>query len=527
MDKYSYIIELYKEIKNELNLYDDYVSEYLIKKIIELYSLVQNNSGGIDEKIVVLMLENIDKKRPYISTFIYSFLINLKPDPILMQQFEEYILFYTKWKPNTKYFLFYQLQACMFLNYKLENKKNRTLLLNLFRDIVNDFRKLINVNLKKIPIEQRDTDLVIVIAGQILSPRHAPTMITMERCRILKKSLGKKVLLINTAESESMMGAITFFKNREANYLDRLKEVKELDWKETKIDYIQCENRMPSIDTLEVFLSYIQKVKPYFILSLGGSSILANLANYIVPVLVEDFSAKLSITTANYQVVSYEMIEEDKELLQEQQIDTNSLIKSQLLLTIPEQKRKITKIELGLPKDKFILITMGNRLNVEVTEEFIHVLEEVLDDNTIMVFCGKFEMYEEFINKYFKLREKIYYIGRTDDILAVLENCDLYVNMIRSGGGTSGTAALYKGVPVVTTSYGDIASNAGEDFITASYETMIDLIKKYKEDKIFYDKQVIKAKKRAEQLLNKADERYIAIIKEFEKRFSLQETKND
>lgn len=527
MDRYSYIIELYKEIKNEINLYDDYVSEYLIKKIIKLYSLVQNDCEEIHEKIVGLMLKIIDKKRPYISTFIYSFLINLKPDPILMQQFEEYTLFYTKWKPNTKYFLFYQLVSCMFLNYKLENKKNRTLLLNLFREIVNDFQKEINVSLEKIPREERDLGLVIVITDQILSSGHAPTMITMERCRILKKYLGKRVLLINTAEALSTMGAITFFKDREGNYLDKLKDVKVLDWKETKIDYIQCENRMPSIDTLELFLSYIQKVKPYFILSLGGSSILANLANHMIPVLVEDFSAKLSITTADYQVVSYKMTEEDEELLQEQQIDANSLIKSQLTLTIPAQKKKLTKIELGLPEDKFILITMGNRLNAEITEEFIHVLEEVLDDNTIMVFCGKFEMYEEFINKYSKLREKIYYIGRTDDILAVLENCDLYVNMIRSGGGTSGTAALYKGVPVVTTSYGDIASNAGEDFITPSYETMIDLIKKYKEDKIFYNKQVIKAKERATQLLNKADERYIAIIKEFEKRFSLQETKND
>lgn len=279
---------------------------------------------------------------------------------------------------------------------------------------------------------------------------------------------------------------------------------------------------MPSKDILELLLSYIQKVKPYFILGLGGTSILTNLANMIVPVLVEEFSARLAVTMADYQIFSYKMPEEDKELLEERGINPNNLIKSEVMLSIPEQKKKITKMELGLPENKFILITMGNRLDDEVTDEFAYVLENVLDDDTIMVFCGNFQSYENFINKHFKLKDKTYYIGVTDDILAVLENCDLYVNMIRKGGGTTGTAAIYKGIPVVTTSYGDIAGNVGKDFVTDSYDTMIDLIKKYKEDNIFYESQSQKAKEHAEKVLN-AKEIYANTIRNFEKRLLLQE----
>lgn len=522
MDNYNDMAELYKEIESEIALYDDYVSRNLISKTYELYNFINNAPKEVKEQISKLMLKFIDKKRPYISTWIYSFLIYLQPTSILMEQFEEYILFKTQWKANTKYFIFNQVLSLMFNYSILENKKNKSLFWDLLQETVNDFKKLVSINFKKISIKERNSELIIIITDQILGAGHSPTMVTLERCRILKQYLGKKVLLINTAETMSLLGEISFFMEGKANYNEDLTDKRSIIWKGVEIEYIQCENKMPSKDTLELLLSYIQQVKPYFILSLGGTSILANLANMIIPVLVEDFSSRLAVTMADYQIAAYKMPEEDQELLQERQISINSIIRSQVMLSIPAQKKKITKAELGLPQDKFILITMGNRLDSEVTDEFAYVLENVLDDNTIMVFCGIFQGYEKFINKHFKLKEHTYYIGLTDDILAVLENCDLYINMIRKGGGTTGTAAIYKGVPVVCTSYGDVAGNVGEDFITNSYETMIDLIKRYKEDKKFYENQVIKGKERAKKVLN-AEEIYASTIRDFEKKLFLQE----
>lgn len=522
MDIYIYLAELYKEIENEIAFYDDYVSENLIKKTNELYHYIHNAPKDVKEQMVELMLKFIDKKKPYISTWIYSFVIKLYPVPTLMEQFQKYTLCYTQWKENTKYFILNQILSLMFRYSILENKKNKGLFWDLFQETVNDFKGVVNINFERISIKERNPELVIVITDQILGEHHSPTMVTLERCRILKKYLGKKVLLINTAECISLLGEIPFFMNSRANYNENLMDKKILTWKDVEIEYIQCENRMPSKDILELLLSYIQKVKPYFILGLGGTSILTNLANMIVPVLVEEFLARLAVTMADYQIFSYKMPEEDKELLEERGINPNNLIKSEVMLSIPEQKKKITKMELGLPENKFILITMGNRLDDEVTDEFAYVLENVLDDDTIMVFCGNFQSYENFINKHFKLKDKTYYIGVTDDILAVLENCDLYVNMIRKGGGTTGTAAIYKGIPVVTTSYGDIAGNVGKDFVTDSYDTMIDLIKKYKEDNIFYESQSQKAKEHAEKVLN-AKEIYANTIRNFEKRLLLQE----
>lgn len=98
-----------------------------------------------------------------------------------------------------------------------------------------------------------------------------------------------------------------------------------------------------------------------------------------------------------------------------------------------------------------------------------------------------------------------------------MEVCDLYVNPHRNGGGTSGVWALIQGKPVVTTPYGDVAANVGEEFWTESYETMSVLIQRYKNDADFYRMMSEKAKARA-QILTDAENEFVHVIEEFEKR---------
>lgn len=77
--------------------------------------------------------------------------------------------------------------------------------------------------------------------------------------------------------------------------------------------------------------------------------------------------------------------------------------------------------------------------------------------------------------------------------------------------------ALVKGKPVVTVPYGDAAVNVGEDFWTESYETMPDLIRRYKNDADFYHSMSVKAKERAAVLLD-AENEFRNVLREFKKR---------
>lgn len=115
------------------------------------------------------------------------------------------------------------------------------------------------------------------------------------------------------------------------------------------------------------------------------------------------------------------------------------------------------------------------------------------------------------------MKDDLFYIGVQDDVLAVLEVCDLFVNPIRVGGGTSAAEALSKQLPVVSTDYGDIAATVGADFLVRDYADMSKTIRRYCEDTEFYKAQQKKAAARAERLLDTAGE-FERVLHEFGKR---------
>ena len=62
--------------------------------------------------------------------------------------------------------------------------------------------------------------------------------------------------------------------------------------------------------------------------------------------------------------------------------------------------------------------------------------------------------------------------------------------------------ALSKGIPVVTTEFGDVYTNAGEEFVVEDYEEMLQTILRYVEDKEFYEEMSKKARARVNILLD-------------------------
>ena len=131
-----------------------------------------------------------------------------------------------------------------------------------------------------------------------------------------------------------------------------------------------------------------------------------------------------------------------------------------------------------------------------------------------IAFIGNFSKYNECINKFSCLKEHSTNVGFCADILSRLELCDLYVNPIRAGGGTSGVEALYKGVPVVTVAYGDVYINVGNDFCVKDYNQMQDKIRQYYEDKEYYTYMSKKAEERVAVLLDTETE-FVRILNEF------------
>lgn len=123
-----------------------------------------------------------------------------------------------------------------------------------------------------------------------------------------------------------------------------------------------------------------------------------------------------------------------------------------ILPPAPEQKR--VRRELSLMEGDFVLVTVGGRLNVEMTEEFVDmVCGRLLDKPNIkwlVVGSGN----EYLSQNYAELIEaqKVIYIPYEDDLPALYDICDLYLNPKRMGAGTSIVWAMHAGLPAAVLS---------------------------------------------------------------------------
>lgn len=494
------------------------VSEFLMAQTGELYGLVSDEPLEL-KKYAENRLNEIIKRSDYqVTVWLYSVLTAIICRPDSMEKFLEYCIEEERFAANTKYFLYNQISTVLFHHIDIQNRYIKLLKWKLLMQAVHGFEEELKEFLIPIPYEQRNQELVFVISQQILGEEHGPTKTAVDRCKILIECLHKKVLLINTAEAMSLNGKIPFFHMIAANYNTKLSEVCAVEWKGTKIPYFQCEENMPDTEVLRMLLQLVQKQKPGLIVEIGSGSMLANLANAMIPVLtIGTVPSDWDVTATRCQTFSGKLMPEDLKLLRQTGKEEKNIIGGVFTSSLQPQRSKITRKELGLPEQKFILIVVGGRLDLEIDSSFMEMLRNALNEGMAAAVVGKFESYGKYIREMPDLAHKIYYLGYTNDILSWMEVCDLYVNPNRRGGGTSSVEALYKGLPVVTLPHGDVSINAGEAFFTQSYETMPQLIQKYKNDPFFYQHMSALAKERAKVLLDTEGE-FKRIIQEFEMR---------
>ena len=403
-----------------------------------------------------------------------------------------------------KYYLFWQITRSTFENFKLQSITMKKGLAKLYKNLYMAFYQALQTDrFSYIPVEQRNKEKIFVFTSQFLSENHGPTKTACDRICYLQKHLGKKVLLINTAMLVTQKGEMPFYKRNRAGYEPKYLQMIQYNFRNEKFGFFQCENNMPDSETIWALLEMVWKEKPYCIINIGGGDICADLCGTIVPeITVNTVPSEIAVTTGRFQITERDLEATDYELLQILGAKPENIEKSLFTYVFKEQIYHYTRKEMGLSENSRVLLITGWRLDYEMQGDFLQMLEKLFVENNFLeaVFMGRFEQYEQMLASYPKLQEKSHYFADQEDALAVMELCDIYVNPKRKGGGTSAAEALYKGLPVVTIPFGDVAEAAGEIFWVDDYQGMGDKIKRYCEDKSYYEKMSKQARERAEAL---------------------------
>lgn len=442
-----------------------------------------------------------------INIWLYSYALRIYPNQQVFRHWIEYIRVIKHLNYKKKYFLFQQINAMIF-KYPLYNTDDIiSAAWSLLDTISSECKYELKLNLKEIPPDERSGNISLVLVEQFLSAEHGPTKTALDRSYVLKKYLGQNVMIINTAELLSPANVVCIEGLSEASYFDALCQQPSVSWQNEEFLYYQCGHDMPSDNGIKELVEFIYNLKPASVVLVGGTSLVAGLINEMIPVItVGTTQSGIAITESKYQIIDKNMLDKGYRILDILGKDRKHIIPGKFTFSLKPQSRNITRHELGIDKDQFAIAVVGARLTDEITDEFLEMLEKCLQDGMVVGIIGRCLDFDIKIQKHSSLKDKMINIGFVDDILAVIENFDLYVNPIRRGGGTSAIEAMSKGIPVLTVNYGDVAGVAGKDFQCESYEEMAILIDKYRKDQNFYNKQSQLAKQVADVYLDSKKE---------------------
>lgn len=417
---------------------------------------------------------------------------------------------------DSVYAIYHQAAHLTFANPETDTLCVMNLKDKIYKWVLDNY--LSQFNLEPIRINDRQHNLVVVISQQVIAFQHGPTKSTLDRCKIIMDA-GYQVILINTAELAPIIPDLHFINQFLVSYMDEYNDIDCIEWKGAKIPFFQCSRDMPNYLSIKELINFIRKYKPYFAVSIASGTVFEGILSQMIPVFgIPMTQSGLAVSGATYQAYSGLKNKRFYDELNSLNIDESKIIPVLFGFSILEQHEKHSREEYGISEDDYVLMVVGGRLQGELDDAFWDVFRAIVKEIpcTKLIILGSYNLGESLTD----IKDHLINLGFQDDILSIMELGHLYINPHRKGGGTSCVEAMYKGIPVVSDDYGDVASNAGNDFIVADgYDGFPRIIKQYYEDEEFFKSQQKAAIARADKLLN-AEEEFLNAINEFIQRFT-------
>lgn len=509
---------IFHNIRKELDMYTDLATQKLGDWVAALVRLLETQPEEVRHQTLEELAGLCDESKPMCWMYLNSVALRLMPQAGRVLDVLRKVTVHSGLTVYNKYFIYGQINNLIFNHPGLDTLENAVAKEELLQRICEEMEEKVALELEPVPEEQRNHRLVVVITAQFLSKEHGPTKTALDRCVTLVRQMGKTVLLINTGELNNLVGMVPFYKAYQGNYLPEYLEYDTQVWKGVEIPFYQSEQIMPDVDEYRALLSQILRLRPGCIISIGGNSLLANMCRHLAPTLaVGCFPSALEASLMRYQTLGRPVSDYDRAYMARRNKPENYAVECVFTSGLKEQQEELHRKDYGIPENAFLLEIVGGRLDEEVTEEFLGMLERTVRKNIYVVFVGVYESYEEKMREHPELKETSSFLGYQKDMLAVAELCDLYVNPHRRGGGTSCVEAMSKGVPVVTTPFGDVSVNAGESFWARDYDEMGEQILRHWKDAEYHRHMSRLARQRTELLLD-SDREFVRIMHEVEQR---------
>lgn len=343
------------------------------------------------------------------------------------------------------------------------------------------------------------SNLIIMTTSQYLSAGHAPTRRLLDYAYAIHTALGKKVIIINDA-GLNYYHCRCLFNHGLHNFVQDFCYLKDIEYNGISFPFLQLSTKMPDLYCIKEALDYIYSLQPELVYNIGGSSLLSDLCTAFTKTCCFPCSTDIPTTMSQYLLVGRMLEPSDSERLNRLE-DYQKTIETLVNYQLPESAENPYKREdFGLTSSDFVFSIVGNRLDSEISDSFINLIEQLLlKTDAHFLIIGKTDAPERILDRVSK-PEHIHITGFLNNGGLALRLSDVYLNPYRKGGGRSSFEALAADIPVITFSYGDVYYTCGKEFAVLDEAAFLETAVRYQTDKDYLEKQKLCGKKRAEYL---------------------------
>ena len=365
----------------------------------------------------------------------------------------------------------------------------------LYASIYESVERVIPSELKK--DNEKKNGPVVIVTSQFIAEGHAPTRRVLDYAYTIS-NMGFDVVIIN----DGGLNIEIYPYNKEPrkfNYIPEYEEKSTYTYKGKSFKFYQNPEIMLEPKNIANMLYNIKALNPCLVLNVGGSCVTSDLCRFFAKTAVIPCSTSIATSMSDYIVVCRNLRESDVPRL-ERGLDRQTVVESVFNYILPQnqQKQVYTREMLGIPESAWLLTTAGNRMDEELSEPFIEMIDKLVDcDNEIYyMVVGNVGQKEQWLSKV-KNKEHFLFPGSLTDGSEAIKLANLYIQPKRKGGGRAAFEALYYGVPALIPAYGDSWDVCGPDFEVEDYEEMKDKIKVLKQDQEYYQSMAHSALQRA------------------------------
>ena len=424
--------------------------------------------------------------------------------------------------------IYWNLSSAFFLTPGLKLRTGS--LDELYRHIFLFVKEMTNSgNRPFIPQSDRN-NTVVMITSQFLAEGHAPTRRVLDYSYTLQHDLGMKVIIIND-------GGTHYFNFSELtgqqikNFIEEYNELDVYEYRGERFTFFQVGDYMPNLAVIRELVDTIHKIKPALVYNISGSSLVADLCDDFTTVASLPCAYSLPVSCCTNLLIGRRL--EGSALEQVKIIngkfDRNLLpagrahiepyqraIETRYNFVPADPGIKYTRDQFGIDETDFVACVIGNRLNKEMSIDFIRALSEAIiedkalrssksDFRTLKIVCvGPDISKEDILNRLpdegKKYLDHFVCTGGLPGASAFTKITDLTLNPEREGGGRAAFEGFVFGKPAVSLRVGDAYWAGPREFGVDTWEDYSKRLLKLKNDPSYYAEMSQLALERASQL---------------------------